>query len=76
MSATILMNGKVASIVDWRWESEDVALAKYLNSLLDPYGPSPSNPQPDINEAHRVVELFGGEVLKEVPSISEPDVVY
>ena len=58
------------------WKSDDKILAAVLNSGMDPYGFSPSDPQPHITEAERVVKLFGGEILKADMVEHEPGLVY
>lgn len=76
MEAVIRIGSSTAILIGWEWKSNDPALEELLNSMLDPDGPSPSDPQPQINEAHRVVGELGGFVEREVPFVAEPGVVY
>jgi len=60
-----------------RWLSANAEVADMLNAELDPDGFSPSDPTPMQNLADRVIEQFGGEVvrLEEQPS-GEPGTIY
>lgn len=76
MECTIMVFGEWATLRDWNWTSSSAEVAELLNSMLDPNGQSPSDPQPAINEAHRVADLLGGEVVNEKKQTGEPGVIY
>ena len=63
MKATIRVGDDVATLEDWEWTGEDIIFTQMLNSMLDPLGPSGSDPAPNTHEAERVAELLGGEVV-------------
>ena len=75
MECTILILGERATLKDWHWTSSSEELAKELNDSL-PAPPGPEDPQPEINEATRIAELYGGEVIHEVPYVHVPGRVY
>lgn len=76
MECTILLWGEWATLRNWNWTSSKPEIADMLNAMLDPDGPSGSDPQPAITEAHRIVEKLGGEVVHEEFEKHEPGLVY
>ena len=58
MSVTIEYLERKASINDYKWKSESPAFEDYLNSLLDPDGASGADPNPDLTEAKKVIEML------------------
>lgn len=76
MPAVVRFDSVLATINGYEWECDDSVLKALLDSMLDPDGPSPSNPQPDITEARRVAEVLGGEVMEEIPEEHEEGKVY
>ena len=62
MSATIQVNGIEATINEYVWTSQKSIVAEYLNSLLDPLGPSGSDPNPDHTAALLAAQRLGGKV--------------
>lgn len=75
MSSTVKVREQTATIDGWEW-SGDPELAKLLNMMLDPNGPSGSDPDPDGNEAARVAKELGGEVVGRDPVDFDKDAVY
>jgi hypothetical protein len=70
MEATVFFDSGMfdglAVIKDWHWTSIDNKnLEEMLNLQLPDGGPSPSQPQPEIEEAHRMAKMFDGEVIDE-----------
>jgi len=53
-----------AAIKNYEWSSKDKKLAKMLNAMLDPLGPSGADPYPDLTAARQAVERLGGEVVE------------
>ena len=64
MSATVRIGDATATITDWVWMASDSRLEGVLNGLLDPAGPSGSDPHPDLHAAQDAVEQIGGEVIE------------
>lgn len=75
MECTILIVGEWATLKDWHWTSSSAKVAEMLNGML-PAPPGPEDPQPEINEATRVAELCGGQIVSEVPYVRVPGRVY
>jgi hypothetical protein len=75
MECTILILGEWATLKDWHWTSSSDELAEQLNGMLPP-PPGPEDPQPEINEATKIAEQFGGKVISERPYIRVPGRVY
>ena len=76
MKATINISGVSATLEGWTWSSTDRQLARLLNVMLDPDGPSGADPAPNTHEARRVAQLLGGEVVDyELPPYDK-DAVY
>lgn len=63
MRATIEVADARATLKGWNWTSRHEAWAAVLNSMLDPLGPSGSDPAPSLHEARRVVSIIGGAVV-------------
>ena len=63
MAAVVEINGMRAKIDGYRWVSGDSQLLTVLPLLLDPLGPSGSDPNPDYHAALAAVEALGGEVV-------------
>ena len=76
MEATVEIGGSLATLSGWSWDSNDESLARLLNSMLDQDGPSPSDPQPAINEARRVIGELGGRVVHVKVAEGSPGEVY
>lgn len=64
MGALITVFNTRATINAYRWYCQDPQLERFLNSFLDPFGPSPSDPNPDLTQARKVTSLFNGRVVK------------
>ena len=62
MSASVSIWEVKAKIDGYVWSSDDASFADLLNALLDPLGPSGSDPAPDYHAALAAVEMLGGEV--------------
>lgn len=60
----ISIRGIDASISDGVWKSEDAVLEQVLNSLLDPFGPSGSDPDSDYHAAEAAIKTLGGKILQ------------
>lgn len=75
MECTIIVFGAAATLKDWHWTSSDKQVEDLLNSMLGDF-PGPENPQPEINEATRVANELGGEVVFEEPYVRVPGRVY
>ena len=53
-----------ATIEGYKWSvPESESMEKLLNASLHPYGPSGSDPYPDLTAAREAVEELGGKVL-------------
>lgn len=64
MSATVRIAGVEATIDGYVWTSDDATLAGLLNAMLDPTGPSGSDPAPDLHAAQAAVDVLRGEVVE------------
>lgn len=63
MAATIRLANGVSAVADgYAWRCADPVMTKLLNTLLDPYGPSGADPNPDYTLAQRAVGWLGGEI--------------
>jgi hypothetical protein len=76
VTATIRINGTKAVYSDHHWSSENASLANLLNSMLDPYGVSPSDPNPAASAAEQAVATLGGEILSVDEAVRIPGVIY
>jgi len=77
MTVEIEVGGERATIKDYRWKCKDDLLRKLLQGMLDPGGPSPSQPHPDYEAAVEAVRALGGKVLTTEPEPGPADgVVY
>lgn len=65
MAATVRIGDTEATIDGYRWTCEDKTLEKSLNLMLDPFGPSEADPDPDVTAARRIAARVGGEVIRE-----------
>jgi hypothetical protein len=63
MPATIQIGPFRATITDYRWSSDTPELLALLNVLLDPTGPSGSDPNPDLTAAQNAANLLGGQIV-------------
>ena len=63
MSATINTHLGQATCTNYHWEADNETLAKYLNVLLDPNGPSGSDPNPDLTAARVAVNEIGAKIV-------------
>jgi len=72
----VLPEEVVAECRGYHWTSTDKDIEGYLNSLLDPWGPSGSDPNPDYTAALQAVELLGGKVVVYDRTESVENVVY
>lgn len=68
--------GITATIENYEWKSDNKSLEGALNSMLDPYGPSGSDPYPDLTAATEAMERLGGEVVEYDEPKDEGDKVY
>jgi hypothetical protein len=79
MPAKIRTPGGTVLSIAGRWSSTDnPELAQALNEVLDS-GHEPGaagQPDPDLAEAQRVVNLIGGEVIEHEPAEFEHGTVY
>ena len=64
MSATIKVGAFEAILDGWEWTGDDAWFVDKLNSMLDPEGPSGSDPAPDLHEARRTAKELGGQVVR------------
>jgi hypothetical protein len=65
MAATIRIGDTEATIDGYEWSSDDKTLEKLLNLMLDPFGPSGADPNPDVTAARRIAARVGGEVIRQ-----------
>jgi len=66
--------GVEAGIDELQWVvPTEPRVEKFLNSLIDPLGPSGADPYPDLTVAREVVDRFGGAITYQdpVPDIDE-----
>jgi hypothetical protein len=75
MAATVEIDGQKATIEEYEW-SGDEPLSTMLNLLLDPLGPSGSDPNSDYTAAKEMVDRFRGKLLSFDKLDFDPDVVY
>lgn len=69
MRATIQVEDDTATLENYIWTGDDALFVRMLNSMLDPLGPSGSDPAPNTHAAREIAERLGGEVLEfELPS--------
>ena len=68
MAATIEARGMTATVDGYQWSSSDERFAELLQYMLDPLGPSGSDPNPDYHAALAAVEALGGEVVSYDPT--------
>ena len=69
--------GVEAAIDGYKWTCKEPMLQNILNAMLDPFGPSGSDPNPDLNAARDSVSRLGGKIIDEGPKPSySPDRVY
>jgi hypothetical protein len=76
VSAIIRTGRDRATIDGYEWASENLALQGLLNAMLDPIGPSGSDPNPDYHAALAAVEALGGEVISYDKTEYEEGVIY
>ena len=65
MAATVRIGASEATIDGYVWTCEDKTLERLLNLMLDPFGPSGADPNPDVTAAHRTAARLGGEVIRQ-----------
>jgi len=64
MGATVqLSDGTVAMAEDYTWQCDNPAVKVLLSTLLDPWGPLGSDPNPDLTLAQRAIDWLGGKIL-------------
>lgn len=76
MPFQIELGGIPATVKDREWTCADASTLKLLNTLIDPRGPSASDPNPDRTLAHLAVSRWGATLIsqdKPDPSTPEPD---
>jgi hypothetical protein len=61
---TVEFVGATATIQDGVWASENDSLQSLLNAMLDPLGPSGSDPDPDHTAAMDAAEKLGGKITQ------------
>lgn len=52
-----------ATIDGYEWTSDDKIFEDLLNTMLDPYGPSGADPNPDLTAAQAAVKQIGGKII-------------
>lgn len=68
--------GEEATIQQYKWTAKDESFTRLLNSLLDPDGPSGSDPNPDLTAAREIAKLLDGEVVSFQEMFVEPGLIY
>ena len=63
MSATIRVGDYTAVIEDYTWRGGIPELIALLNAMLNPLGPSGSDPNPDLHAAQAAIEILGGRII-------------
>lgn len=76
MMVKVQVGGIIATIKNYKWTSDNKHLEGALNAMLDPYGPSGSDPYPDLTAATEAVERLGGKVMEYDKPKDEGDKVY
>lgn len=72
MRATIRIGDIEATLEEWQWTSGSDLWVEVLNGMLDPDGPSGSDPAPNFHEAQRVAGILGTDVTDyELPEYVE-----
>lgn len=74
MSVTIRTNtGDEATISGWEWVSKKASLEIKLSSFLSPYGPSGSDPYPDLTAARNAIaELKKAGIIAKITDEGTP----
>lgn len=77
MAVKIRLGANRAYIQDYHWFSPNKAMESALNSMLDPNGPSGSDPYPDKTAADAVVAQLGAtiEYISPLPK-EEPGLIH
>jgi len=76
MSAIIEVNGIRATINGYQWTSSNKDLEQTLNLMLDPYGPSGADPNPDATAAQAAIDKLGGKLIRFDKDTSRPGTVH
>jgi len=77
MAVVIQVAGIPARIDGYKWTSKSKALENLLNSMLDPFGPPTSDPDPDATVAEQIVQLLEGTVIyAHGKNTRKPGVIY
>jgi hypothetical protein len=77
MHAVVELKGEVAYFVDYKWTASNKTLERQLNELLDPLGPSGSDPAPWITAAKQAVESLDVTVVELGPKPEyDSEVIY
>lgn len=61
---TVDFPGVIATIDGLEWTSEDDSLQSLLTAMLDPLGPSGSDPDPDYTAARDAADKLGGRITQ------------
>lgn len=72
------VKGAAVQIEDGAVSAQPVELARLLEDYLSLYpSPGPSEPDPDLMQAERIVSVFGGRILSaDPPPAYEAGVIY
>lgn len=76
MTAIIQIGKDKAVIKEYKWTSANLGLQDVLNDLLEPDGPSGSDPNPDETAAKEAVKLLGGKFITADAIESKEGVIY
>lgn len=64
MSVSIEIGGVIATVNGYEWKCRSKPMEDWLNSLLDPLGPSGADPNPDLSAAlEAIAEAGTGEIV-------------
>ena len=77
MAVTIQLPWGVTAVIDgYQWRARDLHVAKMLNALLDPDGPSGADPDPDRTAAQAAIDKLGGKIIQADDPPFEDGTVY
>jgi hypothetical protein len=76
MSAVVRVHGVDATLEDGVWSCSAAPMLDSFLNMRDPDGHGGSDPNPELTEAKRVVELFGGEIVRCDTPAFDPKAIY
>jgi hypothetical protein len=65
-----------ATVSGYEWQCENKHLEKYLNTMRDDFGTSPSQPDPNLDLANEAISRLRGEIIKHSAPVQKEGVVF